>query len=126
MSFWNVLKKIAVGAVKAEQAALPLINLIDPALGTILSKLDPVFAKVITTVAVVEMNNPLDGQGQIKSNAVIADFEAGLATTQSVLALKNEKLTYDDAALQKTISDFANGYNGLAAVKQSFKIVPLT
>lgn len=125
MSFWTVLKKIGAGVVKGVQIAEPIIQIVDPSLGAILSKFDPLFAKIITNVVTVEANNPVDGQGQIKSNAVIADFEAGLATTQSVLALEGKKLVYDDAALQKAITDFANGYNGLAAVKTSFKIVPL-
>ena len=121
MSFWSVLKKIGVEAIKVEQVAAPIISMVDPALAAPLHALDPIFAKVVTSPVTVEANNPT-ATDQAKSNAVIADFEAGIATTQSVLALEGKKLTYDDKSLQLAINSFVAGYNALAAVKTSFKI----
>lgn len=126
MSFWTVLKRIGGGLLQGEQVAEPFIKTLFPASAPIFNLIDPLFAKVITNVATVEANNPIDGQGQLKAGAVIADFEAGLSTTQGVLFLTKQKLVYDDAVLQAAIKNFADGYNNLAAVKTSFKVVPLT
>ena len=125
MSFWTVLKRVGSFALQGEQVAEPFIKTLLPASAPVFALLDPIFAKVVTNVVTVEANNPLDGQGKLKGDAVIADFEAGLLTTQSVLALSKQKLIYDDVALQAAVKSFADGYNSLATVKQSFKVVAI-
>lgn len=124
MSFFDVLKRIGSTFVKVESIAEPIIKTLLPASAPIFNLLDPLFSKDVTNVLTVEANNPTDGQGQLKGDAVVEDFEAGLSTTQSVLAINKQKLTYD-AELQAAIKSFADWYNHLAKCKQSFKIVPL-
>ncbi len=125
MSFFGVLKKIGKVSLGVEQVAAPIASIMFPASAPVFKMIDSWATKVHDTVVTVEANMPMDGAGKLKSDAVIADFEAGLDLTNSFLASKGKMLDYDHAELQNAINSFVAGYNSLAKVKQSFKEVDL-
>ena len=71
------------------------------------------------------LNNPVSGQGQLKSDMVTNDFASGLELTQQILALEGKQLTYDAAQLQIAINSQVAAYNAMAALKASFKVIPI-
>jgi hypothetical protein len=121
MSFLSILKKIGTVALGVEHAAAPFISVAYPGF----QALDSLFQRLASTVVTVEQNNPVDGAGALKAEAVKNDFAAGLQTTQDVLALTKKKLTYDDALLQQAIDAQVLAYNTMAKLKGSFKVVDL-
>jgi hypothetical protein len=124
-SFFDVLKKIGSIAFGIEKVAVPIASALDPAFAPALSALDAFVTKIHNSVVTVEASAPSTASSSDKQNAVINDFESGLAFAQQILALEGKSLTYDPAALNTAINSIVAGYNSLAAVKQSFKIVPL-
>ena len=123
-SFLSILTSIGKTVLGIEQVAAPIAETIFPAAAPIISALDKIFQNLQGAVVTAEVNNPT-GNGQVKSDAVIADFQAGLALTQSVLALEHKELQYDAAALQTAISAQVGAFNAMAAVKASFHIADL-
>jgi hypothetical protein len=124
-SFISILKKIEQIAIGIEHVAAPIAETLLPQFAPLIARVDGMFTNLQTAVATVEMNSPVDGQGALKAQAVTADFEAGLAFTQSVLAPSNLKLSYDEMALQEAIAAQVTAFNAMAKVKASFKVVPL-
>ena len=125
MSFWTALKKFGAVAANVEHVAAPIASVLFPQFAPVIGQLDGWVARIHTNILTLEQNNPVDGQGKLKSDAVIADFNAGLDITQTYLATKGKMLTYDKDKLQSAIAHFAQGYNDLAEVKKSFKEVDL-
>lgn len=125
MSFISILRRIGTVALGIEHIASPLVGALVPGAGPAMVVLDSIFAHVQTAIVTVEANNPVTAAGPQKADAVVADFQAGLDVTNQVLALEGKTLTYDGALLQKAIADQVSAYNGFAAVKASFKVVPL-
>ena len=125
MSFLTVLKKVGSALVGVEHVVEPIAALAFPQFAAILGGLDKLFTSVPAAVVTVEANNPADGQGGLKSQAVIADFEAGLQVAQDLAALRKKKVVYDEAALQASINGFTDGWNNLAKVKASLHEVDL-
>jgi hypothetical protein len=123
MSFVGILKKVGTILVGVEHIAAPIVGVAFPALAGPIGLIDNVFQKLQNTIITVENNNPVTGQGQLKADAVVNDFNAGLDLTQQVLALKGEMLTYDSAALQESITSQVAAYNAMAKLKASFKVV---
>ncbi len=127
MSFTSILQKIGqVGQVIAgiEHTAAPWLALI-PGAAPIVATVDAIVARVQATIATVEANNPVEGQGKIKADATIADFQAGLELTQQLLRTQGKTLTYDQGELQAGINAQVEAYNHFAALKASFKTVDL-
>ena len=125
MSFWSALKKVGTIALGIERVAGPIAAALYPPVAPAIGMLDTWVQRVTNTIVTVEQNSPIDGQGQVKSLAVIADFEAGLDFTNSILAARHKRLDYDKQELQNAINGFVAGYNALAKVKASFKEVDL-
>lgn len=125
MSFVNILQKIFTVVAGVEHIAAPIAETLLPGFAPIITTIDGIFQKLQGTIATVEANNPVTGQGAVKSQAVIADFEAGLAFTQYAFSLEGKKLTYDLAALQEAINAQVAAYNAMSKVKDSFHIVPV-
>ena len=125
MSFINIIKKIGTVALGIEHIAAPIAETLLPGFAPIIAGIDNIFQHLTGAIVTVEANNPTTGQGVIKADAVTADFESGLELTQSILAMEGKKLTYDAAALQTAISSQVAALNAMAAVKASFKIVPV-
>ena len=124
MSFIGILKKVGTILVGVEHIAAPIVGAAFPGLAGPIALLDGVFQKLQNTIITVESNNPISGQGQIKQDAVINDFAAGLDLTQQILGLKGERLDYDHAALEESIKSQVAAYNAMAKLKVSFKVVP--
>jgi hypothetical protein len=122
MSFISILKKIGSVTIGAEHIVAPVIEAAVPAISGPVAALDGIFQRLQATIATVEANNPTDGQGGIKAQAVTADFQSGLDLTQQILALKGEKLTYDASALQSAIDAQTAAFNAFAKLKASFKV----
>ncbi len=125
MSFWDVLKKVGRAVAGIEHTVAPIVEMALPQFAPEIAMLDGWVNRVHSAVITVEHNLPGDGQGGIKQNAVIADFEAGIDITNAVLAQRGKMLQYDNGALQTAINSFVAAYNALATVKQSFKEVDL-
>ena len=125
MSFISIFKKVGTILVGVEHIAAPIASTMFPALAGPIGLLDNVFQKIQNTIITVENNNPITGNGQLKADATINDFNAGLDLTQQILALKGEKLTYDMQLLQEVIANSVASYNSMAKLKASFKIEKL-
>ena len=125
MSFVSILKKIGSIAISVEHVVAPIAETLLPAFGTTIAAIDGIFQRLQATIATVEVSNPAAGQGVVKAQAVVADFEAGLSFTQDILALEGKKLVWDDTQLQAAISAQVAAYNAMAALKASFKVVPV-
>lgn len=120
MSFLGALKSIGHAIAGIEPTAVTILKLFPvtaPAAGLI----DGLFHTIQGAVVTAEAQSPVGG-GQIKSQAVIADFQAGLQVTQSVLALEHKTLTYDADKLQAVINAQVAALNAFAELKASFKI----
>lgn len=124
MSFVNILKKVGTILVGVEHVAAPVAAVVFPQFAGPIGLLDSFVTKIQGTIVTVENNNPLDGQGQVKQDAVINDFNAGLDLFQQTLALRGETLTYDQALLKDFIDNQVAAYNAAAKLKASFKVVP--
>lgn len=125
MSFISILKKVGSVAIGIEHVAAPMLEAAVPGLAPVVATMDGVFQHLQNSIVSAEANNPVDAQGALKSAAVVADFQALVDTAQSMAQLKGEQLTYDPAALQKAINDNVTAFNSDAALKASFKLVPI-
>lgn len=125
MSFLSVLRKIGSVVAGVEHVAVPLISAVDPALAPLLSTIDGWVNRVQSTVLTVEANNPVDGQGQVKLQAVIADFEAGLSIANAIAAGHGKKIDYNHPKFDESVGHLVAFYNGMGEVKKSFKEVDL-
>ncbi len=123
MSFLSILKKFGNTALGIEQAAEPFITTLIPASAGVFAVIDPIFARLKQAVVTVEANSP-GTPGNLKSDAVIADFEAALSVAQSIADARGETLQYDKLALQTAINSEVAALNAMALVKASFKFVP--
>ncbi len=127
MSFLSILKTIGTDALKVEHVVVPVAEALYPPAAPWLAKLDNLAQGLQGGIIKAESAGPLlDANGALKATTVTADFEAGLQTTQSVLALEGKTLTWDDAMLQKAIASQVQAFNDFATLKASFKIVTLT
>lgn len=118
-SFWGALKKIGSVLVGIEHMAAPIAAGILPQFSALILNLDSLVQKTQAAILTAEANHPTDGQGQLKQDAVIADFEAGLEVAQQMAALRKKTIVYDQQALKDSIAGFVAGYNNLAKVKTS-------
>ena len=125
MSFISILKKIGSVVLGAEHVIAPIAESLLPTLSGPIAAIDDIFQRLQATITTVEVSTPTDGQGTVKSAAVVADFESGLSFTQSILALEGKKLIWDDVQLQAAITAQVAAYNAMAALKASFKVVPV-
>jgi len=125
MSFISILKTIGQVATGIEQIAVPIATAVMPQYAPKIAQADSLFQGLQTAIATVEASNPVDGQGAIKSAAVVSDFQASLSVAQEALALDGKMLTYDSTALQTAINAQVTAYNAMAAVKASFKVIAL-
>lgn len=126
-SFANILSKIAkAGGVVLgiEKTAAPFLSLI-PGVGPVVTAFDTIGSRVINAIAQVEAANPV-GSGQLKSDAVVADFESGLEIAQAIAAAKGEQVVYDEATLRSGIQDLVSGFNKVASVKQGLHTVKIS
>jgi len=119
-SFFSILKKVGSVAFGVERVAAPVASTVFPQFAPAIAQLDGWVNRLHSAILTLESENPVDGQGQIKAAAVIADFEAGLDITNAVLALRGKTLVYDKKELEAAISDFVSAYNHLAKLKASF------
>jgi hypothetical protein len=118
MSFISILKTVGSTLLGIEHVAEPIVETLFPASSPIFA----IFDKVQTAITTVEQGMPA-ATGAAKAQAVVNDFEAGLALTQQILAVDGKTLSYDTTALQTAIDAQVAAYNAFAAVKASFKVV---
>ena len=123
MSFLSILRKIGSTVIGAERVVAPIAEDLLPAYSGTIAALDGIFQRLQAAIATAETTLPQDGQGSVKLPAVIADFDAGLELTQSILAAEGKKLTYDPVQLKAAIDSQVAAFNAMADVKASFKIV---
>jgi crotonobetainyl-CoA:carnitine CoA-transferase CaiB-like acyl-CoA transferase len=119
MGFTSILKKVGSVLLGIEHVAEPIVESLFPAS----TPLFGVFDRLSQAITTVEASITTPGSGPQKSAAVVADFNAGLQLTQSILALEGKALYYDPAALQTAIDAQVAAFNAFAAVKTSFKVV---
>lgn len=124
-SFWNALKKIGGVVLNVEHAVAPIVVNIDPALAPFVGVFEGWVNRVHGMVITAEANNPVDGQGQIKLQAVVADFEAGLSIANAIAGAKGKKIDYNHPKFNESVGHLVAFYNGMAEVKASFKEVDL-
>ncbi len=125
MSFISVLKKIGGVALGIEHFAEPFIKVAVPGSAGVFDILDPIFAQIPVSIAKNELGNPVDKQGALKEPQTVADFEAGLAGTQAILAATGKHLSWDDAKLKANIAQWVAAYNGAAELRASFHLVDI-
>lgn len=123
MSFLSIFTGKAVHV--AEKIAVTAAEVAFPQFAPVLNKIDNLFGTTQAAIIQVEQNNPM-GNGQLKQAQTVDAFEAGLAEMQSILALSNKKLEYDDGALKDAINAQVDAYNKFSKVKASFKVVDLS
>ena len=123
MSFVSILKKIVGVAATVEHTVAPIAEALVPIAAPEISMIDNMVQHIQAAVQKAELTSPV-GNGQLKAQAVTADFESGLELFQAVLAARKEKLVYDTAELQAGLASQVAAYNSFAKVKDSFKIVP--
>lgn len=128
MSFVNILKKF-VGvlgtAATVEHEIAPFLKYI-PGIGPAIAVVDPIITNLQNSIITAEANNPVDGQGQLKSQAVTNNFTADLATFNAFAEAAGYTATFDSAALQETINNFVAAYNSAAKLKSTIKLAPKT
>lgn len=124
MSFWSVLKKIGSTAYQVEHVLAPLASYIPG--GQVLTLLDPIATKLQAAVITAEANNPIDGQGAIKGDAVLTNFAADMEAVNATLAAFGERITWDEDAAKQAIKLQADAYNAIAKLKASFKKEKIT
>lgn len=126
MSFWSGFKRVLGVIAQVEHTVVPVINPLLPLPFQIpLGAIDTLLSHIPTNIAAIEANNPGDKQGAAKSQAVIAELEAGLAMLQEAAAIKNKRFEYDKAEVQLAINDFVSAYNRFPKIRASFKEVDL-
>jgi hypothetical protein len=119
MSWYKTLGKgLVTGARVATQVGIPIATAFGvPGLGLI--------AAASNGILRAETAFTESGKGKEKSELVVGEFEAGLQTTQEILATQNKQLVYDKAALQEFIDAQVAAYKAMAKVKESFKITDI-
>lgn len=125
MSFISILKKIGSVVAGVEHVAAPILSGLYPPAAPWLAKLDNAVQLLNGSIIATEANNPKDGQGGLKSDAVNADLNAYIDTMNSGLAFANKKIVDDPALRQAAINAVVAGYNATAQWKASFKTVDL-
>ncbi len=125
MSFLGILKKIGTVALGIEHVAAPILGGLYPPAAPWLAKLDNAAQLLLGSVVATENNNPKDGQGGIKSEAVNADLNAYLDTMNAGLAFANKQIVDDKALRQEAINASVAAFNTMAKWKASFKTVDL-
>lgn len=123
MSFLSILKTIGTDALKIEPIAAAAVSLVNPALANLMNGIS---GKIQSAVTNAELTITQAKSGGVKADAVVADFESGLSIAQEVLAAEGKAITYDPSALQTAINNQVAAFNAAAALKASFKIVPLS
>ena len=97
-----------------------------PLAGAVTAIVAPQFSPLVNAlqslIVTAEANNPGDGQGKIKLDAVKLDFQASLALTQQALAAAGKKLTFDEAKLEAAVSAQVQAYNAIRDLHDSFKV----
>lgn len=127
MSFANILSKITqIGniALGVEKVAAPYLSLI-PGASDKVTAFDRIGTTVLNAIGHVEAINPVGG-GQVKSDAVVADFESALEIAQAIADARGEMIVYDEPMLRSGIQDMVSGLNKIAQVKAGLKSVPKT
>ena len=125
MGFWGAIKKIGSVALGIEHVAVPIIEIAEPQLTPILTKIDGWINRTQAAVLSVESTVTQAKAGGLKQDAVIADFENGLQTAQAALAVTGKTIQYDVEGYKKVIADFVAAYNDAAAFKATWKIIDL-
>ena len=122
VSFLSVLKKI--GTV-VTHTAVPIGSLLYPPAGPYLVKIDDAVQHLLGSVIATEENNPSDGLGSLKSDAVNANLNGYIDTMNAGLALANKKVQDDPTLRQEAINAAVASFNAAAKWKASFKVVDL-
>jgi len=123
MSFLSILKTIGEDALKIEPVAAAAVSFINPTLANLMNGIS---GKIQTAVTNAELTVTQAKSGGVKSATVVSDFESGLDIAQEVLSAEGKAITYDPVQLQTAINNYVAAFNATAALKASFKIVPLS
>lgn len=119
MSFWSTLGKdlkiVGQAALAIEPIAATAIGIVNPALGVTLSGIT---GRITSSIAAVEQTITEAKAGALKSQTVIADFQAGLAMAEEITG---HAYAYDQAALQAVIDAQTAAFNAMAAFKNTIK-----
>lgn len=124
-NFLSILKTIGKDALAVEHIAVPVAEVLFPPAAPILSKLDNLAQGLQASIIKIEQAGPVYADSTVKAGAAVTDFEAGLAVTQSVLAMEGKKVTYDEPLLQAAIAAQVDAYNKFALLKASIKITSI-
>ena len=122
MSFLSIIKTIASTVLGVEKLVSPVVGVLVPGAQPVVNILDSIVTRVQNAIVTVEANNPV-GNGTVKFDAVVADFQAAVDLAQSMAAAAGKTLTYDKAALTDAINDQVAAYNAFAKLKASFQFV---
>lgn len=123
MNFFGVLKKFGAVLIGVEHAVAPVISVLEPQLAPAISKLDNWLNRLTNGVVMVEATITQAQAGGIKQDAIINDFQNGIADFQYGLSLVGKSLQYDPDELKGVIDAFAAAYNKAATFKTHWKIV---
>lgn len=120
MNFLSVVKKVGHVFVDIEHVAAPVAELLFPVFAPEITGFDGLVSSITGSVVNAEVAG---GFGAAKSNAVVADFEAGLASLQAILKDTGYTVGYDPAALQSVINGLVAAANAAVTLKSSIKVV---
>ena len=123
MSFLSILKTVGKVALAAEHIIALGAEMILPAYAAPIAAVDGLLQNVQAAIITKEIQNPVDGQGQLKAAAVTQDFNSMLSLAQEALAIGGKTISYDPTKLQAVIDAQTAAYNNWAALKGTFKIV---
>ena len=119
MSFWpalgNDLKIVGKSVLAIAPLAGEVISIVNPPLGMLIIGIG---GRISSAIADAEQTITEAKQGQLKSQAVIADFQTALQIAQQITG---KNISYDPVALQAAIDAQVAALNAFAALKGSIK-----
>ncbi len=116
MSFLGIFKTVVKDTGIVAQYGSFGISVFNPVLGALVSKIG-------TAMVQVEAQIPDDSQGPTKQAAVVQDFNASMAMTQSLLAQTGKSMTWDPQKLKDAIDAQTKAFNLYHDLAASIKIV---
>ena len=122
MSFICILKKVGSVALGIEHVAAPILEAAVPGLAPVVATVDGLVQRIQNTITTVEANGPVSGGGQLKSAAVVSDFQSAIDLASTIAGLEGKTMTYDQQALQDAITAQVAAYNAFAKLKASFAL----
>lgn len=121
-SFISIITGALKTLVGIEKVAEPIVETILPVTRPAFVAVDGVIALVQNLVLTHEVVSPTTGTGSAKLQAVLSDFQAGLAVAQKVAGLMGKTVVYSDSDLTTFINAQVAAYNAGADFIATFKL----